>query len=233
MHDLDDEREVAYYEYKNEPENFERRARHSKLKADFQSLRRAKMKQFFASKEMKDFKNNKLFFEFYSSTVNVKSCKPENTLPSTWTLDSREISDQAEIGNIFNSFFSTLSSTSPKNKDESSTFIKSTFNQLVKENKLQEGFGFRKTTVAIVSKLIDKLDNKSGPGASKMPTKVIKRSSSHLSIILTNLFNYCIETKQIPLEWKEAFVTPLYKKKGSILDLNNYRGISVLPPPMS
>lgn len=31
-------------------------------------------------------------------------------------------------------------------------------------------------------------------------------------------------------QFKEAIVTPLFKNKGSILDKNNYRGISTLPP---
>jgi hypothetical protein len=34
----------------------------------------------------------------------------------------------------------------------------------------------------------------------------------------------------IPSEWKTAVVTPLYKKKGELEDINNYRAISVLPP---
>ena len=48
--------------------------------------------------------------------------------------------------------------------------------------------------------------------------------------ILTKIFNHCIEIGKIPIEWKSAMVTPLYKGKGVESDLNSYRGISVLPP---
>ncbi|CAF1084798.1 unnamed protein product [Brachionus calyciflorus] len=34
----------------------------------------------------------------------------------------------------------------------------------------------------------------------------------------------------VPIEWKTAVVKPLFKKKGSNDDLNNYRAISILPP---
>jgi hypothetical protein len=49
-----------------------------------------------------------------------------------------------------------------------------------------------------------------------------------LAPMLTSMFNRCITDNVIPGEWKTAVVTPLFKK-GDINDLNNYRGISVLP----
>ena len=46
---------------------------------------------------------------------------------------------------------------------------------------------------------------------------------------LVNLFNSCIDNGTFINKWKQAIVTPLHKK-GSLNDMNNYRGISVLPP---
>ena len=48
--------------------------------------------------------------------------------------------------------------------------------------------------------------------------------------ILTELFNDIIASNIIPAEWKSAVVTPLFKNKGDKLDMNNYRGISIIPP---
>ncbi len=45
---------------------------------------------------------------------------------------------------------------------------------------------------------------------------------------LTQLFNYSLRTGEIPSEWKMANVTPVLKK-GSRVDINNYRPMSVLP----
>ncbi|CAF0807126.1 unnamed protein product [Brachionus calyciflorus] len=56
-----------------------------------------------------------------------------------------------------------------------------------------------------------------------IPTKIFQNSSKKLK-------NFSILTSSIPNEWKTAVVTPLFKKKGSNEDLNNYRGISILPP---
>jgi len=69
----------------------------------------------------------------------------------------------------------------------------------------------------------------SSPGVSGIPTKVFKSAIDIFTPILTELFNKAILTKTIPVEWKSALVTPLFKS-GTLNDLNNYRGISVLPP---
>ena len=81
----------------------------------------------------------------------------------------------------------------------------------------------------IVEKFIQSLDASSGPGVTDIPTKVIKYCQNIVPI-LTSLFNQCIQTCTIPKEWKTALVTPLFKNKGDTTDLNNYRGISVIPP---
>ena len=48
--------------------------------------------------------------------------------------------------------------------------------------------------------------------------------------VFTELFNDCIKTGELPCDFKTALVTPLYKKKGNKEDVNNCRGISVIPP---
>ena len=47
---------------------------------------------------------------------------------------------------------------------------------------------------------------------------------------LVDIFNNCISQNIFIREWKTAIVTPLYKSKGDVCDVNNYRGISVVPP---
>ena len=43
---------------------------------------------------------------------------------------------------------------------------------------------------------------------------------------LCNLFNKIIKTGIFPAEWSEGYIIPLYKK-GSMSDVENYRGITL------
>ena len=85
------------------------------------------------------------------------------------------------------------------------------------------------TTEIIVEKVLLSKADSSSAGISGIPSKILKRSEKCLIPIITNLFNKCIQTNKIPLEWKTAVVTPLFKNKGDKNDTNSYRGISVLP----
>ena len=114
---------------------------------------------------------------------------------------------------------------------DTETFIADVFRDLKVEQKkiATSNFSFVPTTSSIVEKLISKLDNASSPGLSGIPTKILKAASSTFAPILTNLFNNCIRNNIIPIEWKSAVVTPLYKQKSADKsNKNNYRGISVL-----
>ena len=62
-----------------------------------------------------------------------------------------------------------------------------------------------------------------------IPTKILKETALILALLHAKLFNNCMETC-ITDELKTAVVTPLFKNKGSRNDVNNFRGISVLPP---
>lgn len=140
------------------------------------------------------------------------------------------ISDPFTIGNKFNVHFTTLNSNSLASKDECSAFIKETFTTLKKENKIKTtSFSFVPVSQRVVAKLLSQLDTSTGPGVSGIPVKVLKHSHTELAPVVTNLFNQCITTQAIPDEWKLAVVTPLFKSKGVPTDMNNYRGISVLP----
>ena len=83
---------------------------------------RIKLKNFFAKHESKDFKNSKKFWNFYSNLMNIKSHNKKNKLPALLTNGIKTADTKDRIVNLFNSFFTNLSSLSSASKQECSNF---------------------------------------------------------------------------------------------------------------
>ena len=68
-------------------------------------------------------------------------------------------------------------------------------------------------------------DSKS-PGVDGIPPKLLKEIVEQISAPLTKLFNLSLEEGTVPSEWKEANITPLFKKR-SRNKSENYRPVSL------
>ena len=80
-------------------------------------------------------------------------------------------------------------------------------------------------TTEDVGHIISKLNNSKGTYFSP---KILKLLSPVIGPVLANIFNLCVRDGYFPKELKVAKVIPLYKNKGSINDISNYRPISML-----
>ena len=221
-----------YFNLKNsydENSPFEKRVRayelYTEFRSAFQKLNRIKMTDYYAKKNIQDFKNSKNFWKFYSASIRIRSDKTTNFNEiNIFDTNNNLITDPAQVSNHCNSFFTNLKSESLASNEECDKYIFENFRDLKNENKLKtSNFEFKKVSINLVDKLLSKLDTSCGPGVSGISTKVLKAAHEELAPVVTELFNKCIETKTIPNEWKLAVVTPLYKSKGIKTDLNNYR----------
>jgi hypothetical protein len=77
-----------------------------------------------------------------------------------------------------------------------------------------------------VEKYLKQLDGNKSPGNDKIHPYVIRQASSSFATILSKLYVKSYESGELPSEWKEANVTPIFKK-GSKSDPNNYRPVSL------
>jgi hypothetical protein len=78
-----------------------------------------------------------------------------------------------------------------------------------------------------VAKYISKLKNNKAPGPDFLTNEHIKTISPNLINFYTIFFNLCIDTCSLPNDWKHSYLKILYKNKGDLLDLNNYRGLAL------
>ena len=78
-----------------------------------------------------------------------------------------------------------------------------------------------------IQKLLSKdLKPHKASGPDSIPARLLKTAADELAPGLAHLFQISIDNGKIPLDWKTALVTPVFKK-GNRSDTGNYRPISL------
>ena len=82
--------------------------------------------------------------------------------------------------------------------------------------------------VLVVITVLPKKERKTNPNPNPdtIPPTVLKELSHQISPILEIIFNKSLQTGQVPNDWKEANVAPIFKK-GDKHNPSNYRHISL------
>ncbi|KAK7105978.1 hypothetical protein V1264_017286 [Littorina saxatilis] len=77
-----------------------------------------------------------------------------------------------------------------------------------------------------ILKLLEDLKPNKATGPDSIPAFLLKIGAEELSPVLKRLFLLSINQGQVPKEWKEAWVTPIFKK-GDKHQPANYRPVSL------
>ena len=128
------------------------------------------------------------------------------------------ISEGFQMAEVLNEYFSSVFTT----EDISSLPVPFTKFEGNKSEHLGQLFV---TLVMIANKIKKMKDNKS-PGVDGIPPKLLKEIVEQISTPFAKLFNLSLEEGIVPSEWKEANITPLFKK-GSRNKPENYRPVSL------
>ena len=79
-----------------------------------------------------------------------------------------------------------------------------------------------------VTSNIKSLNNNKSEGNDFVKNEYIKNCPPYCVELIVKLFNLILRTGHVPYEWGVGIIVPIYKKKGSKFDPNNYRGITLL-----
>jgi hypothetical protein len=74
---------------------------------------------------------------------------------------------------------------------------------------------------------IGKIKKKQTPDIDQIPEELIKAWGSTICSDIHKLINSILNKKELPKEWKESIIVPVYKNTDKT-DCINYRGISLL-----
>ena len=81
-----------------------------------------------------------------------------------------------------------------------------------------------------VEKLLAGLNPSKATGPDGLPPRVLKELSVELAPIFAMIFRLYLESGKIPNDWRQAMVTPIYKK-GEHYNPINYRPVSLTSVP--
>ena len=116
--------------------------------------------------------------------------------------------DKAEL---FNKFFSSMYTTED-------------LNHVPDEPEVKEGHSVLSNitfTVSDIMELLLNLNSNKSPGPDTIHPRVLKECAEVLALPLYLLFTASMEHGKLPAAWKEAVITPIFKK-GARTAVNNY-----------
>ena len=128
------------------------------------------------------------------------------------------VTDNEETTEMLNKYFgSVLTQEDTKNIPEPMLLFAGNQEQMINTVDITE---------EIVVKMLKSLKEDKTPGVDEMHPKFLKEVRNEIGAIITELFIESIKTGDIPKDWRDAIVTPLFKK-GSRSDTSNYRPVSL------
>ena len=131
------------------------------------------------------------------------------------TKDGVIITKDEEKANILNSFFVSVFT-----KEDISNI------PVLTERPVQNTLEDVSFDVSKIFKLLEKLKVDKSPGPDGIHNRVLFEINNQIGKVLLILFQKSFQSDQLPKEWKEANIVPIYKK-GKKSDPNNYRPVSL------
>ena len=149
----------------------------------------------------------------------VKKKTKNKTSVGPLLVDKKIISDNSEIANALNDYFcSVFSQDTIRNTPD--------LNLMMPPRKL-ENIIF---SARDIEKKIASMKSSPATGPDGISTILLKQFAHILSKPLSAIYNTSMESGQIPRDWKDANVTPIFKK-GAKGETSNYRPISLTSIP--
>ena len=156
--------------------------------------------------------------------VLARITTPVEPIPDM-TNDGHTVSNQTEKAELLASFFAKQCTAPPAN-------VTDCLNQCPAPYPLPRGqpvFEFPVIRSSTVFHHLSRLSTTKSTADKIITNRVLRECASPITESITYLFNLSIRTSKFPCDWKNAVVTPIFKRRGRESDPSNYRPVSLLP----
>ena len=210
-----------YINMKHLPTKNDVHAEYKVLKNRINSLIYHSKKNYY-TKYFNQYSNNiKKIWTGIKNIINIKT--KDHNAPNCIEVKDNLVTDNKEICNNFNEYFTTVADNILKNNK---TPILKTFDKYLPQRN-SKSFAFEPCTPNEVFLLVEQLNPHKGTGPNGIHTEILKLINHLISDTLCKIFNMCITSGRHPDKLKLAHALPIFKK-GSRLLVSNYRPISLL-----
>ena len=164
-------------------------------------------------------KNSKESWQTINELLNKK---PKTTEVKELDINGQLITDDDEIADAFNQYFSTIGSTL------SDKIIGNGIDPMRFVTPIEDSlFNFISIPLQEIIVALNEIKCSKSPGIDGISIRLLKDASNIVAGPLMNIFNVSLQSAVFPNDWKLAKVTPIFKE-GNKADCGNYRPISVI-----
>ena len=167
--------------------------------------------------------NNANLRKVWEGVRELTSMKKKTNSSISLQIGQSITSDPLVTSETFNNFFSTVASDIrakiPPTSHHFSEWLK---------NSNENSIFLRPTSPNEIKSILQSFKKNKASGPNSIPQRILNVIVDELSLIFSDLINLSFQTGVFPSKLKEAIVIPIYKNKGSPLNVENYRPISLL-----
>ena len=185
------------------------------------SLTRLSQKNYYQSYFKDNYNNIRKTWDGIKSIINISNMKSMS--PSSLNVNNKINTNPADIANCFNDYFSNIGS---KLADKIFPSKYDHLHYLKSSNPVS--LFIKPTSKTEILNLIYSLNNSKSSGPFSIPTDIFKMTGNIMASPLTEIINLSFSTGIYPNNLKIAKIIHVFKNKGSNLQCNNYRPISLL-----
>lgn len=168
------------------------------------------------------FSNN--MHKIWEGVRSIISTKPsKSNIPTSIRVDGKLETNQIDIANSFNDFFTSIANSIrnkiPPTSKRYSDYLK---------NPNPDSIFLSPVTQEEIIGIIGNISPGKSSGPNSIPIKILRLLENDISKPISILINLSFESGIFPRSLKTSRVVPVYKNKGSSIDVSNYRPISLL-----